>query len=62
MLEFVRRRAEWDDLPVIMLSSEAADVQVDEAMGLGADAYTFKPATLEDLETAINTATEKRKR
>lgn len=62
MLEFVRRRSEWSDLPVIMLSSEAADLQVDTAMELGADAYTFKPATLEDLETAINLATEKRRK
>ena len=61
MLEFIRRRREWDDLPVIMLSSEATDTQVDQAFALGADAYTFKPATIEDLETALETAFRKRK-
>ena len=35
MLEFVRRRDRWNNLPVIMLSSEAADLQVDTAHGVG---------------------------
>lgn len=56
MLEFVRRRNEWNDLPVIMLSSEAADVQVDKALSLGADAYAFKPVMIDELESAINKA------
>ena len=56
MLEFVRRRSEWKDLPVIMLSSEAADVQVDKAMALGADAYAFKPVMIDELEEAISKA------
>ena len=59
-LEFVRRRSEWNDLPVIMLSSEAADLQVDTAMELGADAYVFKPVTIEELEQALKTAAAKR--
>ena len=50
MLEFLRRRKEWKDLPVIMLSSEAADVMVDKAMQLGADGYVMKPVTIEELE------------
>lgn len=61
LLEFVRQRPQWNDLPVIMLSSEAADIQVDTAMDLGADAYTFKPATIEELEEALKTAKAKRK-
>jgi len=61
MLEFVRRRDEWKNLPVIMLSSEAADVQVDTAMELGADAYVFKPVTLDELEAALKMAELKRK-
>lgn len=60
MLEFVRRRDEWQNLPVIMLSSEAADVQVDTAMELGADVYVFKPVTLEELEAALKVAEQKR--
>lgn len=53
MLEFVRRRREWKHLPVIMLSSEAADVMVDKAMQIGADGYVMKPVTLEELEKVM---------
>ncbi len=59
MLEFVRRRPEWNNLPIIMLSSEAADVQVDQAMSLGADGYATKPVSLDELEAAIQTAFQK---
>ena len=55
MLEFVRQRPEVKDLPVIMLSSEATDLQIDEAMNKGADAYVTKPVTLEELEHAMQT-------
>ena len=54
MLEFVRRRKEWNDLPILMLSTEAADVTVDKALTLGADGYVSKPVTIEELEKAIN--------
>ena len=53
MLEFLRRRPEWKQLPVIMLSSEAQDVMVDKAMKLGADGYVMKPVTIEELEKAM---------
>ena len=56
MLEFLRRREEWKNLPVIMLSSEAADVMVEKAMQLGADAYVMKPVTIEELEKAMSQA------
>lgn len=59
MLEFLRRRAEWKDLPVIMLSTEAADVTVDKAMALGADGYVSKPVTIEELEQVLNMALQK---
>ncbi|NIS81825.1 MAG: response regulator [Anaerolineales bacterium] len=55
-LEFLRMRTEFKGIPVVMLSSETTDVQVDEAMGLGADAFVFKPVTLEELETALEKA------
>jgi CheY-like chemotaxis protein len=55
-LEFLRRRVEWKDLPVIMLSTEASDVMVDKAMALGADAYVTKPVSLDELEEAIQKA------
>jgi two-component system chemotaxis response regulator CheY len=56
MLEFLRRRPEWKNLPIIMLSSEAADVTVDQALALGADAYAMKPVTIEELEKAMSQA------
>ena len=59
LLEYLRRRPEWKNLPVVMLSSEAADVTVDEAMELGADGYVMKPVTLEELDEAVKTAFQK---
>jgi len=56
MLEFLRRRPEWKDIPVVMLSSEAADTIVDKALELGADSYVMKPVTIEELEKAMATA------
>jgi DNA-binding response OmpR family regulator len=53
MLEFLRMRRELKDIPVVMLSSETADVQVDQALERGADAFVFKPVTVEELEGAI---------
>jgi DNA-binding response OmpR family regulator len=56
MLEFIRRRTDLQKIPVVMLSSETTDVQVDEAMQLGADAFIFKPVTIDELEAAIHKA------
>lgn len=56
MVEFLRRRPATKDLPIVMLSSETADVMVDRAMALGADAYVTKPVTIEELEKAMATA------
>ncbi len=56
MLEFLRRRREWKNLPVIMLSSEAADVMVDRALEMGADGYVMKPVTIEELEKVMSQA------
>ena len=61
LLEFLRRRPEWKNLPIIMLSSEAADVTVDRAMLLGADGYVMKPVTIDELEKAANAAFDKYK-
>jgi DNA-binding response OmpR family regulator len=56
LLEFLRRRKEWKNLPIIMLSSEAADTMVDKALQIGADSYVMKPVTIEELEKAMATA------
>ncbi len=55
-LEFLRRRKDMKNIPVVMLSTEAADVTVDQAMALGADAYVTKPVALEELEEAMKKA------
>ncbi|MCJ7567545.1 MAG: response regulator [Anaerolineales bacterium] len=55
-LEFLRIRNDLKDIPVVMLSSETTDVQVDEAMRIGANAFVFKPVTIEELEEAIQKA------
>lgn len=56
MVEFLRRRPETKELPIVMLSSEAADTMVDKAMELGADSYVMKPVTIDELEKAMATA------
>jgi len=62
LLEYLRRHPNWEKMPVVMLSSEAADVTVDEAMALGADSYVMKPVTLEELEKATKTALHRHKK
>ncbi|MEZ0396357.1 MAG: response regulator [Anaerolineales bacterium] len=62
MLEFLRRRRETLTLPIVMLSTEAADVQVDRALAMGADAYVTKPVSLEELEAAMQRALKARGR
>jgi DNA-binding response OmpR family regulator len=59
MLEFLRRRPEWKELPIVILSSETADSTVDQALEMGADSYIVKPVTIEELEKAMATAIDK---
>lgn len=59
LIEFLRRRPEWKDLPILMLSSEASDTMIDKAISLGADGYILKPVTLEELENAMASAFSK---
>ena len=56
LIEFLRRRVEWQSIPIIMLSSEASDTIVEEALSAGADTYVTKPVTLEELEKALKVA------
>jgi CheY-like chemotaxis protein len=56
MLEFLRRRPEARNLPIVMLSSEANDSMIDRALELGADSYLTKPVSIEELEKAMATA------
>jgi DNA-binding response OmpR family regulator len=52
----MRKQRDFTHVPIVMLSSETTDVQVDEAMELGADAFVFKPVTLDELEIVIQKA------
>ena len=60
VLEFIRRNKKWDAMPIVMLSTEAADVTVDQAMSLGADGYVTKPVMIEELDAELKKAMEKR--
>jgi two-component system chemotaxis response regulator CheY len=55
-LEFLRMRSDLKEIPVVMLSSETTDIQVDEAMEHGADGFVFKPVTIDELEEALKRA------
>ena len=59
MVEFLRRRPESKNIPIVMLSSESADSIVDRALELGADSYLRKPITLPELEKAMTIAFDK---
>lgn len=59
LLEFLRRRTEWKELPIVILSSESADSMVDKALQLGADAYIMKPVTIQELEKAMESSIHK---
>jgi CheY-like chemotaxis protein len=56
LLEYIRKRMGFLDLPIVMLSSEATEAQVDQALELGADGFVAKPVTIEELEAAIEKA------
>lgn len=58
-VEFIRQRREWKDMPIVMLSSEAADTMVEDALTAGADTYAKKPVTIEELEKALEYAFSK---
>lgn len=55
-LEFVRRREKFANIPVVMLSTEAADITIDHTLELGADAYITKPVAMDELDRAIKKA------
>ncbi len=61
ILQFIRSRSSWKKLPVLIMSTESQDVRVEQSARMGADGYVFKPVDLEELESAINTAVEKRR-
>ena len=56
LLEFVRSRPILHDLPVLMLSANATDTDVDLALKHGANGYLTKPVSYEELQAGIHSA------
>jgi DNA-binding response OmpR family regulator len=61
ILQFIRSRITWKKMPILIMSSDSEDTRVEQTMRMGADGYVFKPVNLEELESAIRTATAKRR-
>ncbi len=61
LLSFIRRKPRWVHMPVIILSSESDEERVEQVMRMGADGYIFKPVTIEELEMAIRSASQRRR-
>lgn len=49
VLEWLRQRTEFDDLPIVVLTSSEELPDVAKAYQLGANSYLVKPAKLDDL-------------
>ncbi len=61
VLQFIRSRKIWKNLPILIMSSDFEDARVEQTMRMGADGYVFKPVSLEELESSISAAIEKRR-
>ena len=61
LLKEVRADATLKDLPFLMVTAEAEQAQMQEALDAGADAYAFKPFTPEELKEKLMTVLDKRK-
>jgi two-component system chemotaxis response regulator CheY len=61
ILQFIRSRKIWKKMPILIMSSDAEDARVEQTMRMGADGYVFKPVSLEELESSISAAIEKRR-
>ncbi len=57
LLEFLRSRKAWRDLPVVMLTSEFAETEKLRLLKMGANAYLTKPVVLEELQQALQSLT-----
>jgi DNA-binding NtrC family response regulator len=61
VLQFIRSRKIWKKMPILIMSSDFEDARVEQTMRMGADGYVFKPVSLEELESSISAAIEKRR-
>jgi two-component system, chemotaxis family, chemotaxis protein CheY len=61
VLQFIRSRKIWKKMPILIMSSDFEDARVEQTMRMGADGYVFKPVSLEEMESSISAAIEKRR-
>ncbi|OQW53685.1 MAG: hypothetical protein A4S09_07210 [Proteobacteria bacterium SG_bin7] len=61
LLKEIRSDKALKELPFMMVTAEAEQAQMNEAMEAGADAYAFKPFTPEELKEKLIAVLEKRK-
>jgi len=54
LLTSVRARPEWNDIPVIMITTEGSQAKVLEAVQMGAQGYVRKPFTAEQIKEKIS--------
>ena len=57
VLERMQKNFKYQNIPVLMVSTEAEDNKVDQAKKAGACGYLAKPFTKEDLASAIKIVT-----
>ncbi|HLF00521.1 MAG TPA: response regulator [Anaerolineales bacterium] len=57
VIKWIRGSKRFKSIPIIVLSNETHPELLNDALAAGANAYLFKPATLEDLENALIRAT-----
>jgi two-component system, chemotaxis family, chemotaxis protein CheY len=53
-LKALRENENWKDLPVVMITTEANEQRLQEAMALGARGYIRKPFTPENIRTFLS--------
>jgi two-component system, chemotaxis family, chemotaxis protein CheY len=54
LLQALREEESWHDLPVVMITTEANEQRLQEAMSLGAKGYIRKPFTPENMRSFLS--------
>ncbi len=54
LLRRIRANAEWNGIPVIMVTTEGGEAKVMEAVQLGANGYVRKPFTAEQIKEKLD--------